>query len=159
MQSGEKHVRRSRRAQKANRFWQPNSLVIRRTKLNNGLRGKRVSRCSCVCVCRFDETGRAMLGGRSPWPPYLGPSVSIRQHDRHSPFCHDPCFLQRPHVYSITVHYLVSAWRHHPRKPQGGRETKKVLTSQKKKIPFLLRFFLSCFLEVITGLPKLDWGK
>lgn len=51
MQSGEKHVRRSRRAQKANRFWQPNSLVIRRTKLNNGLRGKRVSPCSCVCVC------------------------------------------------------------------------------------------------------------
>lgn len=112
-----------------------------------------------VHVCVFDETGRAMLGGRTLWPPYLGPSVSIRQHDRYSPFYHDPSPLghRRPHMYSIKVHYLVGAWRHHLRKQQSGRE-RMALTIQKDPDPISIKILLpSCFLEVITGLPKLYW--
>lgn len=86
------------RAKEANRPWQPNSLVIRRAKLNNGLPFKHVYH---VPACDFDETWGAMLGERSLWPPYLGPSVSIRQHN--PPRLHDPSPLgcQHPHVYSI----------------------------------------------------------
>lgn len=148
----------SSRTQEANRFWQPNSLVIRRAKLNNGLWGK----CVCSSLCLFDETGRAMLGCRTLWPSYPGPSISIRQPDRHSLFCHGPFALGHrcPHVYFITRHYLVNAWRHHLRRQRGKRESKGFgITKKKKKILFLLRFFLSRFPEVITELPMLYWGK
>lgn len=99
------------------------------------------------------------MGGRSPWPPYLGPSVSIRQHDRHFPLCHDPSPLghQHPRVYSIKVHYLVSARRRHLReRDKEGSD----FTNEKNPDPIFIKILpLALFLEVITGLPKLDWGK
>lgn len=45
-----------------------------------------------------------MLGGRTLWPPYLGPSVSIRQLDRHSPLCHAPSPLGHQ-VPTRVLHY------------------------------------------------------
>lgn len=103
-----------------------------------------------------------MLGERFLWPPYLGPSVSIRQHSSRPP-PHGPSLLgrQHPHVYSITTHYSVSAWRHGLRTQRDGDEEGSAFTKRKNdphsvfiKIPPFL-----CFLEVITGLPKLNWGK
>lgn len=106
-----------------------------------------------VCVCRFDETGRAVLGGRPPWPPYLGPSVSISQHDKNPPtphpppFCHDPSPLghQCPHVYSITVHYplpgqcleispVEATGRERDKDKKGSDFTKERERERKKKL-------------------------
>ena len=156
MQSGEKHVRP---AVGLRRQIASGSLIRWSLEGPNWIMDSEVSVCVrvcvCSCVCPFDETGRAMLGGRTLWPSYLGPSVSIRRPDRHSPFCHDPSPLghRHPHVYSITVHYLVSAWRHHLRKQHGGTQKKK-----KSPDPISIKILpLSGFLEVITGLPKLYW--
>lgn len=99
MQSGWKQCTSCSRAQKANRFWQTNSLVIRRAKLNNGLWGK----CACVCsyiyiymyvyVCvwwdREGDVGWPYSVASLPWPisfnqaawqalPFLARHLSIR---------------------------------------------------------------------------------
>lgn len=58
-----------------------------------------------MCVRAFDETARAMLGGRTLWPPYLGPSVSIRQHDRLSPLPTPRPLSIRPAVPTRVLYY------------------------------------------------------
>lgn len=158
MQSGEKHVRP---AVGLRRQIASGSVIRWSLEGPNWIMDSEVSVCASSCVCLFDETARAMLGGRTLWPPYLGPSVSIRQHDRHSPLCHDPSPLGHrcPHVYSITVHYLVSAWRHRLRKQRRGRGRWGRFW-HKNPDPISIKILpLSRFLEVITGLPKLYWEK
>lgn len=161
MQSGEKHVRRSRRAQKANRFWQPNSLVIRRTKLNNGLRGKRVSPCSCVCVCvSVWWDGEGHVG----WPFSVAPlpwPISFNQAARQAlPFLPRPLLSATPtrvlHYGALPGQCLETS----PEEATGRERDKEGPDFTKEKNPIFIKILpLSCFLEVITGLPKLDWGK
>lgn len=156
MQSGEKHVRP---AVGLRRQIASGSLIHWSLEGPNWIMDSEVSACARVRVCVYVCVGLMRRGGPC-WVAVLrGPLTLAHQFQSGSvtstppppPFCHDPSPLGHhcPHVYYITVHYLVSAWRYHPWKPQGGSETKtkKVPSSQKKKrkgpIPFLLRVFLS----------------
>lgn len=146
------------RAKEANRPWQPNSLVIRRAKLNNGLPFKHVYH---VPACDFDETWGAMLGERSLWPPYLGPSVSIRHH-KAPPSPPRPLSIRLPASTRVLHYCVLLDQRSETSAEDAGRRNRVRLHEENKnrmrvlfsRIPPFL-----CFLEVITGLPKLNWGK
>lgn len=117
------------------------SLIHWSLERPNWIMGSEV-KCACMCVhvqvCLIRQAGPCWVTVLL-CPLYLGPSVSIRRDDRHSSFSRDPSPLghRRPHVYSITLHYLVSAWRHHLRTRQRLRAVRK-----REPILFLLRFLL-----------------
>lgn len=103
-------------------------------------------------MCVFDETGRTMLGGRSLWPLLPRP-ISFNQAARQLLcFSHDPLCI-RPHMYSITVHYLEAS------PDQAARGKGKEYRGEKKN-PISIKILpLSHFPEVISRLPKLYWEK
>lgn len=128
MQSGEKHVRP---AVGLGRQIASGSLIRWSLEGPNWIMDSEVSVCVCVrvCVCLMRQ---AKLGGRALWPPYLGPSVSIKQHDRHSPSLPRPLSIRSPaptrvfHYGALPVQCLETS----PEEAaEMEREMGKVLTS------------------------------
>lgn len=120
------------RAQEENRSWQPNSLVIRRAKLNNGLLFRHVYR---GCARSFGEAWRAMLGERFLWPPYLGPSVSIRQHSLRSPLAamHPPTPIRPPAPTHVLYYHTLLSQRSETRAEDTERRRRGRFRLQKEK--------------------------